>query len=54
MRVAVYVRQEDARSLAAEGKDPGQWVRDLVKYALEKRRAKVTSLGEIKEVKREH
>jgi hypothetical protein len=40
MKVAVYVRQEDARALEAEGKDPAQWVRDLVKYALEKRKGK--------------
>lgn len=36
--VAVYVSAEDARALEKEGKDPAEWVRGLVKRALEKRK----------------
>jgi hypothetical protein len=36
-KVLVYVREEDARRLVSEGKDPAAWVRALVKRALEKR-----------------
>lgn len=38
MKVAVYVPVADRKALEAEGKDPATWVRDLVKYALAKRR----------------
>lgn len=38
MKVAVYVPVADRKALEAEGKDPAVWVRDLVKYALAKRR----------------
>jgi tRNA threonylcarbamoyladenosine modification (KEOPS) complex Pcc1 subunit len=37
-RVVVYVKAEDARSLRAEGKEPSEWVRTLVKRAFDKRR----------------
>lgn len=36
--VAVYVPAEDARALREEEKDVADWVRDLVKHALTKRR----------------
>ncbi|HKZ42719.1 MAG TPA: hypothetical protein VJ044_17280 [Candidatus Hodarchaeales archaeon] len=39
-KVIVYVKAEDARSLEEEGKDVAIWVRDLVRYALEKRKEK--------------
>jgi hypothetical protein len=38
MKVAVYVPVADRKALEAEGKDPKVWVRDLVKYALSKKR----------------
>jgi len=37
-RVVVYVKAEDARQLRAEGKEPSEWVRTLVRRAFEKRR----------------
>jgi hypothetical protein len=38
VKVAVYVPVADEKRLLAEGKDPAVWVRDLVRYALMKRR----------------
>ena len=38
MKVPEYVPAADARALKAEGKDPADWVRALVKHALTKRR----------------
>jgi len=40
MKVAVYVPVADAKALEAEGHDPAVWVRDLVRYALAKKRGK--------------
>ena len=37
-KIVVYVKAAEAKSLEAEGKDVGEWVRGLVKRALEKRR----------------
>jgi len=37
-KVVVYIRVEDAEALQAEGKDVAEWVRGLVKHALEKRK----------------
>ena len=38
----MYVPVADERSLASEGKDPAVWVRDLIRYALAKRREKAS------------
>jgi hypothetical protein len=35
--IVVYIKAADARSLQAEGKDVAEWVRAIVKFALEKR-----------------
>jgi len=35
-RVVVYLRVEDEAKLKAQGKDPGEWVRGLVRHALDK------------------
>ena len=37
-KVVVYIRASDAKELEVEGKDVSQWVRELVRYALEKRK----------------
>ena len=37
-KVIVYIRASDAAELEAEGKEPSEWVRGLVKRALEKRK----------------
>jgi hypothetical protein len=37
-KVIIYVPAQDARELEAEGKDPAEWIRGLVKRALEKRK----------------
>lgn len=36
-KVVVYIRAADVRKLQAEGKDPAEWVRGLVKAALDKK-----------------
>jgi hypothetical protein len=36
-KVIVYLRARDERELKAIGVDPGDWVRDLVRRALEER-----------------
>lgn len=38
MKVAVYVPVDDEKTLREEGHDPAAWVRDLVRYALKKKR----------------
>ncbi len=38
-KIIVYVKAEDARSLEAEQKNVAEWVRGLVKHALEMRKA---------------
>jgi hypothetical protein len=37
LKVAVYVPAGAAKSLREEGKDPSEWVRGLVRRALERR-----------------
>jgi hypothetical protein len=37
-KVIVYVPAADARRLEAEGKNPAEWVRGLVKHALAKKK----------------
>lgn len=36
MKVAVYVGKEDEAKLKAQGKDPAEWVRGLVKHGLKR------------------
>jgi hypothetical protein len=38
MKVAVYLPVADEKALKEEGHDPAAWVRDLVRYALTKKR----------------
>lgn len=35
--VVVYIKASDARALEAEGKNVAEWVRAIVKFALENR-----------------
>lgn len=37
MRVVVYLPVRYERALRAEGKDPAQWVRSVIKLVLERR-----------------
>lgn len=37
-KIIVYIKAADAAELEAEGKDPAEWVRGLVRRAFEKRR----------------
>jgi hypothetical protein len=40
VKVVVYVREADVRMLQRENTDPAEWVRSLVRYALDKRASK--------------
>jgi hypothetical protein len=35
-RIVVYLRVEDKEKLEAQGKDPGEWVKGLVRHALDR------------------
>jgi hypothetical protein len=38
--IAIYLRAEDTRMLIEHGHDPDKWVRDLVRWGLDRERAR--------------
>lgn len=39
-KIVYYMRERDAEELKKEGKDPAEWLRDIVNQVLKKRREK--------------
>lgn len=50
MKVTVYVPAPDVRSLKNEGKDPREFVREIVKAVLQRRRERLANDEQIGEV----